>query len=218
LFQREPYRELAVFLRMYCPSCGSEDKQLSQFCRTCGTDLRFARPSNDRVDALTASAITAREQIGLAIAEKIRQVESSRDMRRLAQHVLPAFEKFLRSPEEKRLRRIRAGVLTTGIGLAASIGSLLGSFAEEDFVGMLIPSFITFMVGLAVLVNGLLFTVRKQKSSAAEIEEKLPTGLRGLTPPVYQQPLVNARTNDLAIPSPMPSVTDHTTHHLKQKS
>jgi hypothetical protein len=137
-------------------------------------------------------------------------------MRRLARHVLPALEKFLRSPEEKKLRRIRAGVLTTGIGLAASVAALLASFAEEDFVGMLIPAFITFMVGLAVLVNGLLFTVRKQKSSA-ELEEKLPPGLRGLTPPVYQQPLVNARTNDLAIPSPMPSVTDHTTHHLKQK-
>jgi hypothetical protein len=202
---------------MYCPSCGSEDKQSSQFCRTCGSDLRFARPSNDRVDALTASAVTAREQISLAIAEKIRQVESTKEMKRLAQHVLPAFEKFLRSPEEKRLRRIRAGVITSGIGLAGSIASVLASLAEEDFIVMLFPAFILLMVGLAILINGLWFTVSKQKSSA-ETEEQLPQGLRGLTSPVYQQPLVNARTNDLGLPSPMPSVTDHTTHHLKQKT
>ena len=202
---------------MYCPSCGSEDKQLSQFCRTCGADLRFARPSNDRVDALTASAVTAREQISLAIAEKIRQVESAKEMKRLAQHVLPAFEKFLRSPEEKRLRRIRAGVITSGIGLAGSIASVLASLAEEDFIVMLFPAFILLMVGLAILINGLWFTVRKQKSSA-ETEEQLPQGLKGLTSPAYQQPLVSARTNDLGLPSPMPSVTDHTTHHLKQKT
>ena len=27
---------------MYCPSCGSEERQLSQFCRACGTDLRVS--------------------------------------------------------------------------------------------------------------------------------------------------------------------------------
>jgi len=201
---------------MYCPSCGSEDRQLSQFCRTCGTDLRPARPSNDPVDALTASAISAREQVGLAVAEKIRQLDSPKDMRRMARHVLPALEKFLRSPEEKRLRRIRAGVLTTGIGLAGFAASFLAALAEEDFVVLLIPTFIMFMVGLGIVLNGLLFTTRRKKSSDT-LDEKLPAGLRGMNPPAYQQPLVNVRTNDLALPSPVPSVTDHTTHHLKQK-
>src|SRR5437764_1387601 len=28
---------------MYCPSCGSEERQASQYCRACGTDLRPVR-------------------------------------------------------------------------------------------------------------------------------------------------------------------------------
>jgi hypothetical protein len=125
-------------------------------------------------------------------------------------------EKFLQSPEEKRLRRLRAGVITTGIGMAAFAASFLATLAEEDFAILLIPTFITFMTGLSVVINGLLFTLPRKKSSG-HLDESLPSGLRGMTPPVYQQPLINARTNDLALPSPMPSVTDHTTHHLKQK-
>jgi len=201
---------------MYCPSCGSEDRQLSQFCRTCGTDLRPARPSNDGVDALTASAISAREQVGLAVAEKIRQLDSPKDMRRMARQVLPALEKFLQSPEEKRLRRIRVGVLTTGIGLAGFAASFLATLEEKDFVALLIPTFIMFMVGLGIVINGLLFTTPRKKS-AGTLEGKLPAGLKGMSPPAYQQPPVNVRTNDLALPAPVPSVTDHTTHHLKQK-
>ena len=201
---------------MYCPSCGSEDRQLSQFCRTCGTDLRPARPSNDRVDVLTASAISAREQVSLAVAEKIRQLDSSKDMRRMAKRVLPALEKFLQSPEEKRLRRLRAGVLTTGIGLAGFAASFIVTMAEADFAILLIPTFIMFMVGLGIVINGLLFTTPRKKSSGT-LEEKLPAGLKGMSPPAYQQPPVNVRTNDLALSSPMTSVTDHTTHHLKQK-
>ena len=36
---------------MYCPSCGSEERQLSQFCRACGTDLRIVRNSLESPDA-----------------------------------------------------------------------------------------------------------------------------------------------------------------------
>jgi len=37
---------------MYCPSCGSEERQLSQFCRACGTELRVVRNSLERPDAI----------------------------------------------------------------------------------------------------------------------------------------------------------------------
>src|SRR5215470_8122764 len=106
---------------MYCPSCGSEERQLSQFCRACGTDLRVVRNSLERPDAITASAASAREQIGLAIADQIRQLRSGKDLERVAEDVLPQFEKFLESPEERRLRRLRAGVVTASIGFALSV-------------------------------------------------------------------------------------------------
>jgi hypothetical protein len=200
---------------MYCPSCGSEERQLSQFCRTCGTDLRPARPTSDRVDALTASAVSAREQISLAVADKIRQMESSKDLKRIAEDVLPAFEKFLQSPEEKRLRRVRIGMVTTAIGLAGSVASFLLAMAESDFFPLLIPCFIMFMVGLSVVINGLVFTVPRKRSSIDSGDVLPPARLSGMTR--TEPPAPNVRTNDLALPSPMPSVTDHTTHHLKQK-
>src|SRR5881296_1111830 len=101
---------------MFCPSCGSEERQASQFCRACGTDLRPVRVSLERPDSITASAVSAREEIGRAVAQKIREVEDARDLKRVAEDVLPQIEKFLESPEEKHLRRVRAGVITAASG------------------------------------------------------------------------------------------------------
>src|SRR6266852_8065827 len=102
---------------MFCPGCGSEERQASQFCRACGTDLRVVRVSLERPDSITASAATAREDIGRAVAEKIREVEDADDLKRVAEDVLPEIEKFLESYEEKRLRRVRAGVIVAASGL-----------------------------------------------------------------------------------------------------
>ena len=55
--------------------------------------------------------MSAREEIGRAMADKIREFESSKDLKRIAEDVLPELEKFLESPAEKRLRRIRNGYM-----------------------------------------------------------------------------------------------------------
>src|SRR6266568_7581929 len=106
---------------MFCPSCGSEERQASQYCRACGTDLRPVRVSIERPDSITASAVSAREEIGRAVAEKIREVEDSRDLKRVAEDVLPQIEKFLESYEEKRLRRVRAGVVVAASGFGFTV-------------------------------------------------------------------------------------------------
>src|SRR5437879_5375802 len=106
---------------MFCPTCGSEERQASQYCRACGTDLRPVRVSLERPDSVTASAVTAREEIGHAIAEKIRVMDDSRDIKRVAEDVLPQIEKFLESYEEKRLRRMRAGVVVSSIGVGFTV-------------------------------------------------------------------------------------------------
>ena len=84
---------------MFCPGCGSEERQASQYCRACGTDLRPVRLSLERPDSITASAVTAREEIGRAMAEQIRRVQDTRDLKRVAEDVLPQIEKFLESYE-----------------------------------------------------------------------------------------------------------------------
>src|SRR5262245_59884044 len=112
---------------MYCPSCGSEERQASQFCRACGVDLRAVRVSIERPDSITASAVSAREEIGRAVAQKIREVEDAKDLKRVAEDVLPQIEKFLESYEEKRLRRVRAGTIIGTSGLGAGILGLIMS-------------------------------------------------------------------------------------------
>ncbi|HXF38458.1 MAG TPA: zinc ribbon domain-containing protein, partial [Blastocatellia bacterium] len=98
---------------MFCPNCGSEERQVSQFCRACGTDLRVVRVSMEKPDAITASAASARDEIGRAIADRIRELETGDDLKRVAEDVLPQIEKFLESPQQRRLRGIRTGVVTS---------------------------------------------------------------------------------------------------------
>src|SRR5689334_17825756 len=203
---------------MYCPSCGSEERQKSQFCRACGTDLRIVRNSLENPDAVTQSAISAREQIGMAVADKIRQMSSAKDLERVAEDVLPHFEKFLESPEEKRLRRIRAGIVTASIGLGATIVLLIMAMDKGDLIPFITPALITFLVGLGVIVNGLLFTVpRKQLPGDAydALSQKVLDSGPNRVP--YEAPA--QLTNELPTAPRLqaPSVTEHTTHHLKSK-
>jgi hypothetical protein len=204
---------------MYCPSCGSEERQLSQFCRGCGTDLRVVRTSLERPDAITASAISAREQIGLAVADKIRQMETARDLEKVAEDVLPHIEKFLESPAEKRMRRIRNGVITAAIGFAITIITFLIALNESDVFPLVLPGFITFMIGIGTVVNGLLFTVPKKELPGNAFDE---LSLKGpevpAVRPAYEAP-PHVLTNELGpARQQTPSITEHTTHHLSNKS
>jgi len=201
---------------MFCPACGSEERQLSQYCRACGTDLRAVRVTMERPDAITESAISARDHVGRAIADKIRMTESASELHKVAEDVLPEIEKFLESPAEKRLRRIRAGVIMVFIGLGASLGGIIASEAEKDLFVLVIPGTVMLFIGLAIILNGLLFTLpRKQVMDHADealaqnaLDSKLkPAGSlsEGLTP-------TNAINPGERPPA---SVTEHTTHQLK---
>ena len=206
---------------MYCPSCGSEERQLSQFCRACGTDLRVVRNSLERPDVITASAVSAREQIGLAIADQIRQMRSGKDLENIAEDVLPEFEKFLESPEERRLRRLRAGVITASVGFAIALAAFLAALAKSDFFPFMVPGFITFMVGIGVIINGLLFTLPRKELPGATSDALSQQALDAAgSRAKYEPPLAAAGlTNELG-PGTNPqlaSVTEHTTHHLKTR-
>lgn len=202
---------------MYCPTCGSEERQLSQYCRACGTDLRVVRVSLERPDAITASAVSAREQISLAMAEKIRQMEPD-DLKRVAEDVLPQMEKFLESPEEKRLRRVRAGVIVAASGVGAALLILLMSMQAHDFFQFIPLGLIVFLVGLGMIINGLAFTIPRKGLLDRTGEAKAQKELE-MRNGAYANPTSAAlggqgqTTNDLMIARP--SVTEHTTHRLK---
>jgi len=201
---------------MYCPSCGSEERQLSQFCRACGTDLRIVRNSLENPDAITQSAVSAREHIGMAVADKIRQMSSAKELKKVAEDILPPFEKFLESPEEKRLRRIRAGVVTAAIGLGATIVTFLMTLDKMDIFPFVTPALVTFLVGLGIIINGLLFTVPKKKLPGDSYDALAQNLLDSTaTKQLYEAPPVGNLTNELAPATKSPaSITEHTTHHL----
>ena len=201
---------------MYCPSCGSEERQLSQFCRACGTDLRVVRNSLERPDAITASAVSAREQIGLAIADQIRQMRTGKDLEHVAEDVLPSFERFLESPAEQRLRRLRAGVITASIGFGFALVSFMAALNKSDFFPVIIPGFVTFMIGIGIIINGLLFTVPRKKLPGDPYDALAQQAL-DLAQTHVRQEAPAAGTNELG-PGTSPSlasITEHTTHHLK---
>jgi hypothetical protein len=201
---------------MFCPSCGSEERQASQFCRACGTDLRPVRVSLERPDSITASAVSAREDIGRAVAEKIREVEDAYELKKVAEDVLPQIEKFLESYEEKRLRRMRAGIIVSSIGVGFTVLMfLMTSVARandlEGFIGGAGLGIVTFCLGLGLLLNALLFTRPrkglKNHSDDARAQNLLDAG--------YAAPQARSQTtSNLAQPSGS-SITEHTTQHLK---
>jgi hypothetical protein len=210
---------------MFCPSCGSNE-QMSQYCRACGTDLRPVRTTLERPDSITAVAVSAREEIGRAVADKIREVEDSYDLKRVAEDVLPQIEKFLESYEEKRLRRIRSGVIVAacgfGTGMLGLIMSLVlhGGDVESALMVVGLGS-IAFAIGFGLLLNGMMFTRPRKgledNSSAARSQNLLDAGYAApqLKPGGEAPPSFRSQTTSNLAPASGSSVTEGTTHHLK---
>lgn len=187
---------------------------MSQYCRACGTDLRAVRAGLERPDAITNSAATAREEIGRAIASQIRELKTGRDLERVAEDVLPKIEKFLEAPEEKRLRRMREGVITTAVGLGAMLMFLLIAIVtrHEELLIASAAATVLFLIGLGIIINGTMLTVQKKQISDRKLEaamqselDKLPGG-------------ATADMRELPPPSnPPQSVIEHTTHRLSNE-
>lgn len=132
-------------------------------------------------------------------------------MATVAEDVLPEIEKFLESPEEKRLRRVRKGTVVASIGLSATIAfAVVASIVDEDFLILAGLGVVTLFIGLSLVINGLLFTVPKKvlsdKSPDARSQRELDAA--------------KSATNELVLPEPndiFSSVTEQTTQHLKEK-
>jgi hypothetical protein len=197
---------------MYCPECGIEERDAKQFCRGCGTDMRRVRVAVDSPDSITASAVSARDEIGRAFAAKIKESRSAKDLAVVAQQVLPEIEKFLDSPEEKRMRRLRTGMIVACIGMGTAIGLTIVStvMQKDDVIFLAALGLITFFIGLAFILNGMFLTVPRNGISDRSEDA---TGHRELDD-------LSGLTNALNAAQPsslFTSVTEHTTTHLKEK-
>lgn len=173
--------------------------------------MRIVRSAIERPDSITASAVSARDEIGRAVAAKIRETKSVKDLAKVTEEVLPQIEKFLESPEEKRLRRIRNGTVMASIGAGVTITfSLIAIVIKQDplffAAGM---GLITFLIGLSVIINGFFSSLPRKEISDMALPEYIPA---------ERAPIPNP-TNDLSLPEPgtlFSSVTENTTRHLKE--
>lgn len=187
---------------MFCPSCGSD--QSGQYCRSCGADLRVVRVALDNPGAVNAPLVSAREEIARAVADKIREVKTAKELSKVVEEVLPELESFLEAPEEKRLRRLRRGTITSAIGLAAGLSfTIFGSLIQEEgFIFFGCVGFVFLLIGLGAILNGLYFTVPKNWK-----EDAMSDVLRN----TLQSPASKANPPELPFTN---SVTDHTTYQL----
>jgi hypothetical protein len=165
----------------------------------------------EKPDAITASAISARDEIGHAIADRIRDLKKASDLSKVAEEVLPQIEKFLESPQQRRLRGVREGVVTSAIGLGASAFFWIWGQAENDMLFLIGLGVTAFLIGLGLIVNALLFTVPKQYVPDQAVSKRR----RDLVEPAPERVMLVKTELSTAEPlSPPPSVTEQTTHHL----
>jgi hypothetical protein len=137
---------------MFCPQCGTETNEPIKFCKQCGTNLR-------RVMGVMGKG-GAGFKTGESVDWEKEGLEARRE-RRAARNK--------KTPEEKRFEEIKAGVITSSVGLGVMIflGLLFGAISQTvnpDAAWILraIPfaGVIPFLIGLGIIFNGLFISKR----------------------------------------------------------
>jgi hypothetical protein len=125
------------------------------------------------------------------------------------ENVLPQVEKFLETPEEKRLRHLRDGMITACTGIGIIILSITLLIVTHTPAAGLIPAAagaLVLMVGLGLMLAGAFFTVPRKRDTRLLASSRPETAAHKLdTDPVGLPP------NRIAGP---PSVTEETTDLL----
>lgn len=191
---------------MLCPRCTSNQSDEIKFCTSCGANLQAVR------EALMARDAGKKFDWGDTwLAEMFRSGQAAE------LHKAEMERKLGITPEVKRYNEIKAGVIVSSVGIGIAIfllifmRGLIGSVtpeAAEILSRVWIAGVIPFMVGLALIVNGLV--VSRKLVEIAERNEKRAKELDGGAAPRTLRP---ADASEF-IPASMGSVTEQTTRHL----
>jgi hypothetical protein len=196
---------------MFCPKCGSTQSDELKFCKACGANLGVVR------DALhTGQGPANFDWSKTWVAEMFQNSDES--VRRAAE--LERLQGI--TPETKRRNEVKAGVITASVGIGLMIflyylmqGIILSGTPKPGDAEILsriwLAGIIPFMVGIALIING---TIVSLKIAAGKAEQSAEDARRlaGKTPGEYLPP---ADTNEL-FPAGF-SVTDETTRHLAKE-
>ena len=193
---------------MFCPQCGSNQSDELKFCKACGANLYAVRQvvatreTGEKLDwgkTWVAEMFLSREEL----KRRKEEIERQRGI----------------TPEVKRYNEIKAGVITSCIGVGVAIflyvlmqGIILSGGVppgEAEILSRLwVAGVIPLMVGIALIINGLFVSKR-----LVEIAKQGPqVGSNILERGGEPHSLQSANTTEF-IPSGF-SVTEETTKHL----
>lgn len=191
---------------MLCPRCSSNQSDDLKFCKTCGANLEAVRIALENPDAIKRfdwNDTWLAEMFRSGQAQEMRKRELERQMGI--------------TPTVKRYEEIKAGVITSSVGVGLAIflfvfmQGLLGSVspqAAQIITRLWIAGVIPFFVGMALIINGVVVSKR-----LAEIQEREDARSKALGGERSEaRSLKEAETNEF-IPTGF-SVTEQTTRHL----
>jgi len=189
---------------MICPRCNSNQVDDIKFCTFCGANLQAVREALDAPESkkFDWSNTWVAEMFMSGQMAEVRKLEMER--------------RLGITPEVKRYNEVKAGVIVScvGIGVSIFLHYLMHAVANQNprdaelLNSIWLAGLIPFMVGLALIINGLVVSKkivqaieREQKKNLVLEEAAAAKGLRA------------ADTSEF-IPTNF-SVTDQTTRHLE---
>lgn len=197
---------------MFCPQCGSVQTGDVRFCKTCGVNLQAVRQAvaTEETGEKFDWSKTWVAEMFLSEGERKRRAEEMERQRGI-------------TPEVKRYKEIKAGVITSSIGIALMLflkifmqGIVLGGNVPPDAVPILLrvwaSGMIPFFVGMALMINGVF--VSKKLVEATRRAAHSPPALPGNQKEGRALPAADTAE---FIPAAS-SVTEETTRHLESVS
>lgn len=195
---------------MFCPQCGNKQGDELKFCNLCGANLYAVRQvvATREADEKFDWSKTWVAEMFMSEAERKRRQEEIERQRGV-------------TPEIKRYNEIKAGVITSSVGIAVMlflfvIGMAIANSGQnppgeaEIIRSVWVAGFIPFMVGLALIFNGI-FVSRK----VVELQKRALLSGPGEQPqPAEPQPALKSADTSEFIHSDF-SVTEGTTKHLR---
>ena len=192
---------------MICPRCASNQGDDIKFCTSCGANLQAVR------DAMQAPDSAGKFNLNNTwVAEMFMSGQANELRKREMERQLGI------TPEIKRYNEIKAGVIVScvGIGVSIFLHFIMHAIAAQNprdaelLNSIWLAGVIPFMVGLALIINGVVVSkkmvqvIEREQNRAKSLDEESAPTPRGLK---------SADTNEF-IPANY-SVTDSTTRHLE---
>ncbi|MFL6254572.1 MAG: zinc ribbon domain-containing protein [Pyrinomonadaceae bacterium] len=197
---------------MFCPQCGNKQSDELKFCNLCGANLFAVRQvvGTREADEKFDWSRTWVAEMFMSEAERKRRNAELERQRGV-------------TPEMKRFNEIKAGVIVSSVGVGLMIFLYIMGMAifrsghnppgdAEILRSIWVAGVIPFMVGLALIINGLFVSKKMVELHKLAQQQYPPDAL----PKGAEQPALKSADTSEFIP-PGFSVTEGTTKHLSLK-